>query len=96
MPSFGVDADKTSDPILTGIMGGEAKSRRYQMEDATKLVPIRSSVNYMVSITFILILVLEDDPLVFGGTVDTAASPFVIVLDHAGIQGHPNFLNIVI
>lgn len=76
-------------------MGGEAKSPRYSMAHATKLVPIRVSVTFMLSIAFISILVPEDDPRLFGGS-DTAASPFVIALDHAGIKGLPDFLNVVI
>jgi hypothetical protein len=82
--SLVLSADKISDQIFTGIMGGEAKSPRYSMAHATKLVPIRVSVVYMLSITFISILVPQDDPRLFGGTGDTAASPFVIALDHAG------------
>ncbi|CZR61357.1 related to amino acid transport protein GAP1 [Phialocephala subalpina] len=83
------------DQVFTGIMGGEAKSPRYSMAHATKLVPIRVSVTFMLSIAFISILVPEDDPRLFGGS-DTAASPFVIALDHAGIKGLPDFLNVVI
>ncbi|KAE8454311.1 hypothetical protein EG329_005236 [Mollisiaceae sp. DMI_Dod_QoI] len=83
------------DQVFTGIMGGEAKSPRYSMAHATKLVPIRVSVTFMLSIIFISILVPETDPRLFGGS-DTAASPFVIALDHAGIKGLPDFLNVVI
>lgn len=83
------------DQIFTGIMGGEAQSPRYSMAHATKLVPIRVSVTFMLSIAFISLLVPSDDPRLFGGS-DTAASPFVIALDHAGIKGLPDFLNVVI
>jgi len=84
------------DQIFTGIMGGEAKSPRYSMAHATKLVPIRVSTVYMLAVTFITILVPSDDPKLFGGSGDTSASPFVIALEHAGITGLPDFLNLVI
>jgi amino acid transporter len=50
----------------------------------------------MLSVVFITILVPSDDPKLFGGSGDTSASPFVIALDHAGIKGLPDFLNVVI
>lgn len=77
-------------------MGGEATIPRYSMAHATKLVPIRVSTVYMLSIVFITILVPSDDPRLFGGSGDTSASPFVIALNHAGITGLPDFLNAVI
>lgn len=76
-------------------MAGEAKSPRFSMAHTTKLVPIRVGVTFMLSITFISILVPQNDPRLLGGS-DTTASPFVIALNDAGIKGLPDFLNIVI
>lgn len=73
------------DQIFTGIMGGEAKSPRYSMAHATKLVPIRVGVTFMLSIVFISLLVPENDSRLLGGS-GTTASPFVIALNDAGIK----------
>tara|TARA_R110002060_G_scaffold21617_7_gene29292 strand:- start:866 stop:1414 length:549 start_codon:yes stop_codon:yes gene_type:complete len=85
---------KISDQVFTGIMAGEAKSPRYSMAHATKLVPIRVFSTFMLSIAFISILIPQDDPRLFGGS-GVAASPFVIALNDAGIKGLPDFLNVV-
>jgi amino acid transporter len=76
-------------------MAGEAKSPRYSMAHATKLVPIRVSTTFMLSIVFISLLVPSDEARLLGGS-GIAASPFVIALNDAGIKGLPDFLNIFI
>lgn len=75
-------------------MAGEAKSPRYSMAHATKLVPIRVFSTFMLSIVFISVLIPQDDKRLFGGS-GVAASPFVIALNDAGIKGLPDFLNVV-
>lgn len=65
------------DQVFIGIMGGEAQSPRFSMAHATKLVPFRVNVVYMVSIVFITLLVPSNDERLLGGS-GVAASPFVI------------------
>ncbi|KAL5322763.1 hypothetical protein ACEPPN_010739 [Leptodophora sp. 'Broadleaf-Isolate-01'] len=89
---FGIWA--MGDQVFTGIMAGEAKSPRYSMAHATKLVPIRVFSTFMLSIVFISLLIPQDDKRLFGGS-GVAASPFVIALNDAGIKGLPDFLNVV-
>lgn len=50
---------------------------------------------YFISVIFIGLLVSPTDTRLFGAS-GTAASPFVIALEDAGIKGLPDFLNIVI
>lgn len=61
------------------------------MAHATKLVPIRASIVYMLSVIFITILVPSDDPKLFGRSGDTSA-----LLSIMRIKGLPDFLNVVI
>ncbi|KAH7348422.1 amino acid permease-domain-containing protein [Rhexocercosporidium sp. MPI-PUGE-AT-0058] len=89
---FGIWA--MGDQVFTGIMAGEAKSPRYSMAHATKLVPVRVFSTFMLSIVFISILIPQDDKRLFGGS-GVAASPFVIALNDAGIKGLPDFPNVI-
>lgn len=73
-------------------MGGEAASPRFSMAHATKLVPFRVSFIYMLSVVFITILVPSNDERLLGGS-GTAASPFVIAIEQAGIPGIGSLLN---
>jgi yeast amino acid transporter len=63
------------------------------MAHATKLVPFRVNVIYMISIVFITILIPSDDPNLLGGS-GVAASPFVIAIRAAGIPALPSILNV--
>lgn len=83
------------DQIITGIMGGEAKSPRYSIARATKVVPIRVSLVYMLPIIFITILIPSTDERLFGAS-GIATSPFVIALNDASIRGLPDFLNFIV
>lgn len=83
------------DNVLTGIMAGEAKSPRHSMAHATKLVPVRVSVVYLLTVVFITILIPSTEPRLFGGS-GVAASPFVIAANDAGIKGLPDYLNVII
>lgn len=80
------------DQVFIGIMGGEAASPRFSMAHATKLVPYRVNVVYMLSVTFTTLLVPSDDDRLLGGT-GVAASPFVIAVQDSGIPGIPSLLN---
>lgn len=80
------------DQIFIGIMGGEAQNPRFSMGHATKLVPFRVNVVYMLSVMFITLLVPSDNENLLSGS-GVAASPFVIAVNEAGIKGIPHILN---
>ncbi|KAL2849455.1 amino acid permease/ SLC12A domain-containing protein [Aspergillus pseudoustus] len=80
------------DQIYIGVLGGEAKSPRYSMAHAANVVPWRVSVFYMVSVVLVSILVPSSDSRLLGGS-GSAASPFVISIDDAGIKGAPDLIN---
>lgn len=79
----------------TGITIGEAKSPRYSMGRAAKIVPFRVSAVYLIPVMFVSLIVPSTDERLFGGS-SAAASPFVIAANDAGITGLPDFLNIII
>ncbi|OAA65864.1 amino acid permease [Niveomyces insectorum RCEF 264] len=83
------------DNTFTGFMAGETKNPRYSVGHAAFLIPIRVTVIYLISMTFIGLLVSPTNSQLFGGS-GVAASPFVIAVSQAGIQGLPDFLNAVI
>lgn len=62
------------------------------MAHATKLVPFRVNIVYMVSIIFITILVPSNDPRLLSGS-GVAASPFVAAVQDAAIPGIASLLN---
>jgi amino acid transporter len=74
------------------VLGGEAKSPRYSMAHAANVVPWRVSVFYMVSVVLVSVLVPSSDERLLGGS-GSAASPFVIAVDDAGIKGVPDLIN---
>ncbi|KAL3468515.1 amino acid permease/ SLC12A domain-containing protein [Aspergillus heterothallicus] len=80
------------DQIYIGVLGGEAESPRYSMAHAANVVPWRVSVFYMVSVVLVSILVPSSDSRLLGGS-GSAASPFVISVDDAGIKGVPDLIN---
>lgn len=80
------------DQVFIGIMGGEAQSPRMSMAHATKLVPFRVNIVYMLSVVFVTIMVRSDDDQLLGGSGITA-SPFIIALNDVGIKGIGDVLN---
>lgn len=58
----------------------------------------RITLFYILSLTFIGLLVRSDDPRLFGAGnfIDTTASPFVIAAGDAGLTGFDSYLNVVI
>ncbi|KAH7134557.1 amino acid permease/ SLC12A domain-containing protein [Dactylonectria estremocensis] len=80
------------DQVFIGIMGGEAQSPRHAMGHATKLVPYRVGIVYMLSVMFITLLVRSDDERLLGGGGVTA-SPFVIATIDANIPVIGDILN---
>lgn len=81
------------DQVFIGIMGGEAASPRFSMAHATKLVPFRVNVVYMLGVMFTTLLVPSDDNRLLGGQ-GVAASPFVIAVEDSGIPGIASLLNV--
>lgn len=80
------------DQIYIGVLGGEARSPRYSMAHAANAVPWRVTVFYMVLITFVSVIVPSSEDRLLGGS-GSAASPFVIAVDNAGIKGVPDLVN---
>ncbi|KAL3436533.1 amino acid permease/ SLC12A domain-containing protein [Aspergillus tetrazonus] len=80
------------DQIYIGVLGGEARSPRYSMAHAANAVPWRVTVFYMVLITFVSVIVPSSEDRLLGGS-GSAASPFVIAVDNAGIKGIPDLVN---
>ncbi|KZF26119.1 AAT family amino acid transporter, variant [Xylona heveae TC161] len=80
------------DQIFIGIMGGEAQSPRFSLGHATKLVPFRVNIIYMLCVMFITLLVPSNDDRLMGGSGVTA-SPFIIALNDAGIPVLPHIMN---
>jgi len=80
------------DQVFIGIIGGEAQSPRFSMAHATKLVPFRVNIVYMVSIMFITLLVPSNDSRLLGGSGVTA-SPFIIAINDAGIPVLGDIIN---
>ncbi|KAH8667793.1 amino acid permease/ SLC12A domain-containing protein [Ilyonectria robusta] len=80
------------DQVFIGIMGGEAESPRYSMAHATKLVPFRVNVIYMLSVIFITLLIPSDDERLLGGSGVTS-SPFVLAVTNAGVKGIADLMN---
>lgn len=81
-----------SDQVFIGIIGGEAENPRYSMAHATKLVPFRVNIIYIISIVFVTVLIPSNDDRLLGGS-GIAASPFVVAITDAGIKGLPDLLN---
>lgn len=80
------------DQVFIGIMGGEAESPRFSMAHATKLVPFRVNIVYMLSVIFITIMVPSNDERLLGGG-GVAASPFVIAFQDAKFKVLPDIIN---
>lgn len=83
------------DNVMPGITAGEAKSPRYSMGRATKIIPARVSAIYLLPVMFVSLIVPSTDDRLFGQS-GAAASPFVIAANIAGIEGLPDFLNAII
>ncbi|KAL5361488.1 amino acid permease/ SLC12A domain-containing protein [Aspergillus floccosus] len=83
------------DQIPVTTMGGEAQHVRYSLAHASKLVPVRISIVFLLSISMISILVPSDDDRLMGGSGATA-SPYVIAMNDAGIPVIPHIVNATI
>ena len=80
------------DQVFVGIMGGEAERTRFSMAHATKLVPFRVNVVYMLSVVLFTLLVPSNDKRLPGGG-GVAASPFVMAVQVSSIPAIGSILN---
>ncbi len=82
---------------LVGLAAAETANPRKSLPTAVKQVFWRITLFYVVSLTLVGLLVPYDDPRLLGsGSNYTAASPFVISIQNAGIQVLPSVFNSVI
>jgi amino acid transporter len=83
---------------LVGLAAAETANPRKSLPTAVKQVFWRICLFYVVSLTIIGLLVPWDDKQLLSSeaTAYTVASPFVIAISNAGIQGLPSVFNAVI
>lgn len=82
---------------LVGLAAAETANPRKSLPTAIKQVFWRISLFYILSLTLVGLLVPYDDPrLLSAHNSNTAASPFVISIQNAGIEVLPSLMNLVI
>lgn len=82
---------------LVGLAAAEAQNPRKSLPKAVKQVFWRITLFYIVSLTLVGLLVpYTDERLLTAGRANTAASPFVISIQNAGITVLPSVMNAVI
>lgn len=83
---------------LVGLAAAETANPRKSLPTAVKQVFWRISLFYIVSLTIVGLLVGYDEPklLQSKNSNDAVASPFVIAISNAGIEGLPSVFNAVI
>jgi amino acid transporter len=83
---------------MVGLAAAETVNPRKSLPTAIKQVFWRITLFYVVSVTLVGLLVPYDEPrlLFVKSGADTAASPFVIAINNAGIEGLPSVMNAVI
>lgn len=82
---------------LVGLAAAETANPRKSLPTAIKQVFWRITLFYIMSLIIVGLLVPYDDPrLLTGGSANTAASPFVISIENAGIEILPSVMNVVI
>ncbi|KIW41990.1 uncharacterized protein PV06_05582 [Exophiala oligosperma] len=83
---------------LVGLAAAEAANPRIALPTAIKQVFWRVVLFYIVSLTFVGLLVPWDDPRLLnsGSTSNTWTSPFVLAIKNAGVGGLPSVFNAVI
>ena len=83
---------------LVGLAAAETANPRKSLPTAVKQVFWRISLFYIVSLTIVGLLVPYNDKrlLQTNDTASTVASPFVIAIQNAGIEGLPSVFNAVI
>ncbi|TEY86496.1 hypothetical protein BOTCAL_0007g00230 [Botryotinia calthae] len=82
---------------LVGLAAAETQNPRKSLPKAVKQVFWRITLFYIVSLTLVGLLVpYTDKRLLAAGNANTAASPFVISIQNAGITVLPSVMNAVI
>src|SRR6201996_7795072 len=83
---------------LVGLAAAETANPRKSLPTAVKQVFWRITLFYIVSLTLVGLLVPYTDPRLLSASnaADAAASPFVIAIKNAGIDGLPSVMNAVI
>lgn len=83
---------------LVGLAAAETANPRKSLPTAVKQVFWRITLFYIVSLMLVGLLVPYNDPNLLNGrnNVDIVASPFVIAIKNAGIEGLPSVFNAVI
>ena len=92
------DVDSIVGPDYISLVGGEVKNPRRILPKAFATIIVRITLFYVVSLTLVGLLVPYTNPhlLNLNNAVDATASPFVISIKMAGIQGLPSVFNAVI
>lgn len=84
---------------LVGLAASETRTPMISLPSACKQVFWRVILFYVLSLTFIGLLISATDPQMLGGEtayIDANASPFVLVGVRAGLQPYDDFINTVI
>ncbi|MCJ1423553.1 glyceraldehyde-3-phosphate dehydrogenase 1 [Sticta canariensis] len=82
---------------LVGLAAAETANPRKSLPTAVKQVFWRICLFYIVSLALVGLLVPYTDPRLIGqSSADAAASPFVIAIHNASIQGLDSVMNVVI
>ncbi|KAF2834073.1 amino acid permease [Patellaria atrata CBS 101060] len=83
---------------LVGLAAAETANPRKSLPTAVKQVFWRITLFYIVSLTLVGLLVPHNDERLLRGNsnADASASPFVIAITNAGIDGLPSVMNVVI
>ncbi|KAH7021343.1 amino-acid permease inda1 [Microdochium trichocladiopsis] len=83
---------------LIGLAASESKTPLLTLPSACKQVFWRVTLFYILSLTFVGLLISADDPDLIGGNAfaNSQASPFVLVGKYAGLFGYDHFMNVVI
>lgn len=82
---------------LVGLAAAETANPRKSLPTAVKQVFWRITLFYVVSLLLVGLLVpYDDERLLRGGSANSAASPFVLSIQNAGISVLPSVMNVVI
>jgi amino acid transporter len=83
---------------LVGLAAAETANPRKSLPTAVKQVFWRITLFYIVSLVLVGLLVPYNEPRLLDGasSADAVASPFVIAIQNAGIEGLPSVFNAVI
>lgn len=83
---------------LVGLAAAESENPARSLPSAIKQVFWRITLFYILSLTFVGLLIPHTDEQLLGNgsLINVEASPFVIVADRAGIIGFAHFTNVVI